>query len=134
LVLTPDWEGIIVTVGAEVSKLVGRYLSVRRKSLQICEPLAVEDFGVQPMPDASPPKWHLAHSTWFFETFLLKPNLPGYRPFNSDFEFLFNSYYNGVGRQFPRLERGNLSRPTVSEVLDYRGHVDSAMADSRAQP
>jgi len=95
--------------------------------MRLCEPLAIEDYGVQPMPDASPPKWHLAHTTWFFETFLLKPYLPAYRPFNADFEFLFNSYYNGVGKQFPRGERGNLSRPTVAEVRDYRAHVDAAM-------
>jgi len=95
--------------------------------LRLCEPLAIEDYGVQPMPDASPPKWHLAHTTWFFETFLLQPYLPGYQPFNADFAFLFNSYYNAIGKQFPRLERGNLSRPTVAEVLDYRAHADRAM-------
>ena len=79
------------------------------------------------MPDASPPKWHLAHTTWFFETFLLKPYLSGYRPFNASYEFLYNSYYNGIGKQFPRFQRGNLSRPTVAEVLNYRAHVDRAM-------
>ncbi len=70
------WEGVVVTVGAEASKLAQRYRSVRDRSLRLCEPLAIEDYGVQPMPDASPPKWHLAHTTWFFETFLLKPHLP----------------------------------------------------------
>ena len=116
-----------MTVGAEASRLARRYRSVRDRSLWLCEPLAIEDYGVQPMPDASPPKWHLAHTTWFFETFLLKAYEPGYRPFNSDFEFLFNSYYNGVGKQFPRSKRGNLSRPTVAEILDYRAHVDRVM-------
>jgi len=82
---------------------------------------------VQPMADASPPKWHLAHTTWFFETFLLKPLKPGYRPFHEQFEALFNSYYNGVGQPFPRAERGRLSRPTVTEVYDYRAAVDEAM-------
>ena len=104
-----------------------RYDEVRQRSLTICEPLAVEDYGVQPVVEASPPKWHLAHTTWFFETFLLKACVPGYRPFHPDFEYLFNSYYDGIGQQFPRPERGRLSRPTVSEVRAYRDHVDTAM-------
>lgn len=80
------------------------------------------------MEAASPPKWHLAHTTWFFETFLLKPFASGYETFDDRFEFLFNSYYNGVGQPFPRPRRGNLSRPTVAEIYDYRRHVDTAMA------
>ena len=104
------------------------YGRVRRRSEELCEPLEVEDYGVQPIVDASPPKWHLAHTTWFFETFLLAPFRKGYRPFHPSFEYLFNSYYNGVGRPFPRPSRGNLSRPTVAEVLAYRQHVDAAMA------
>jgi len=103
------------------------YDRVRRRSVALCEPLAIEDYGVQPIVDASPPKWHLAHTTWFFETFLLKPFVAGYRPFNPAFEYLFNSYYEGVGQPYPRPERGALSRPTVAEVLDYRAHVDEAM-------
>ncbi len=87
----------------------------------------MEDYGVQPMDDASPPKWHLAHTSWFFETFLLKPFLPGYRPFDERFEYLFNSYYNGVGNPYPRPRRGMLSRPTVATVFEYRRHVDEAM-------
>ncbi|MDZ7668358.1 MAG: SUMF1/EgtB/PvdO family nonheme iron enzyme [Gammaproteobacteria bacterium] len=82
---------------------------------------------MQPMDDASPPKWHLAHTTWFFETFLLKPFPAGYRPFDERYEYLFNSYYNGVGEPYPRPRRGMLSRPTVAEVYDYRRHVDEAM-------
>ncbi len=116
-----------MTVGAEASELVQRYRGVREDSLRLCEPLAIEDYGVQPMPDASPPKWHLAHTTWFFETFVLKPYSADYRLFDPDFEYLFNSYYNGVGKQFPRSRRGNLSRPTVAQVRDYRAYVDEAM-------
>ena len=107
---------------------LGGYSTVRAQSLALCRPLAVEDYGVQPILDASPPKWHLAHTTWFFETFLLKAFVPGYKPFHADFEVLFNSYYEGVGEQFPRPLRGTLSRPTVAEVMEYRAHVDQEMA------
>lgn len=107
--------------------LTGRYQQVRKQTVDLCEPLAIEDYQVQPMADASPPKWHLAHVTWFFETFLLVPELEGYRRFNNAFETLFNSYYNGVGKPFPRPKRGHLSRPTVEEIYDYRAHVDEAM-------
>lgn len=103
------------------------YARVRAQSRTLCDPLEVEDYVIQPVVDASPPKWHLAHVTWFFETFLLKPMLMDYEVFHPQFEVLFNSYYNGVGRQHPRAERGLLSRPTVSDVLAYRDHVDSAM-------
>lgn len=104
-----------------------QYRSVRQQSLDICEPLTVEDHVVQPMDDASPPKWHLAHVTWFFETFILKSFVPGYRAFDDSFEYVFNSYYNGVGKQFPRARRGHLSRPTVAEIHAYRSHVDEQM-------
>ena len=103
------------------------YAAVRAQSEALCEPLATEDYVVQPIVDASPPRWHLAHTTWFFETFLLKPFAHRYRPFDDAFEYLFNSYYNGVGNQFPRPLRGTLSRPTVAEVRRYREHVDAAM-------
>ena len=105
-----------------------RYADVRRQTLAICEPLEMEDHGVQPFPDASPPKWHLAHTTWFFETFLLEPFLPGYKRFHPTFEYLFNSYYEGVGSRHPRARRGLLSRPTLAQVREYRAHVDAAMA------
>ena len=104
----------------------GAYRRVREVTTSLCETLATEDFVVQSMPDASPAKWHLAHTTWFFETFVLR-NLPGHGPFHAAYEVLFNSYYNAVGEQFPRAERGLLSRPTVSEVMRYRKHVDEAM-------
>lgn len=107
--------------------LAARYSHVRRVSLEICEPLATEDYVVQSMPDASPAKWHLAHTSWFFEQFLLKPLLTGYRPFHPDFEYLFNSYYQTVGRMHERPQRGLLTRPTVDEVRLYRQHVDEHM-------
>ncbi len=106
---------------------IARYAAVRQQTEMLCRPLTVDDYGVQPMDDASPPKWHLAHTTWFFETFLLKPFRERYRPFAEGFETLFNSYYNGVGEPFPRPRRGTLSRPTVEEVYAYRAHVDEAM-------
>src|SRR4029077_12925948 len=88
----------------------------------------IEDYVIQSMPDASPVKWHLAHTSWFFETFILIPHFPNYRPFHPDFGVLFNSYYNAVGPRWPRPDRGLLSRPTVAEVFAYRAHVDQGMA------
>ena len=90
-------------------------------------PLSAEDCAIQSMPDASPVKWHLAHSTWFFETFVLAPHWRGYRPFEPAYRVLFNSYYNAVGDKHPRPERGMLSRPGLEETLAYRDHVDKAM-------
>lgn len=109
------------------SGLTAAYRRVRSFTERLCAPLETEDYVVQAMPDASPAKWHLAHTTWFFETFLLKPHAPGYQPLDTAYEYLFNSYYNTVGRQFPRPQRGLLSRPTVAEVYRYRAHVDAAM-------
>jgi ergothioneine biosynthesis protein EgtB len=110
-------------------RLLRRYVDVRRLTERLCGPLATEDYVVQAMPDASPAKWHLAHVSWFFETFLLRPHLPGYRALDERYAVLFNSYYNGVGPQFSRPARGHLSRPTVDEVYAYRAHVDKAMAE-----
>jgi ergothioneine biosynthesis protein EgtB len=107
---------------------MARYGDVRRLTERLCWPLPVEDHVVQAMPDVSPTKWHLAHVSWFFETFLLRPHLSAYEPLNPSYEFLFNSYYNAVGPQFARPERGHLSRPTVAEVYAYRAHVDKGMA------
>jgi ergothioneine biosynthesis protein EgtB len=104
-----------------------RYTKVRRTSEALARPLAPDDYGLQAMPEVSPAKWHLAHTSWFFETFLLKPFLPGYREFHPQFGHLFNSYYNQVGSPFPRPQRGLLSRPTIEEVFRYRAHVDGAM-------
>ena len=107
--------------------LLANYRQVRQFTEQICEPLEVEDCVVQSMPDASPARWHLAHTTWFFETFVLARWEANYRPANAAFEYLFNSYYNTVGKQFPRAQRGLLTRPTVQEVFDYRHEVDRRM-------
>ena len=109
--------------------LASQYLAVRAQTEHLCEPLAVEDYGLQSMPDASPVKWHLAHTSWFFETFVLAPHLADYRPFHSAFNFLFNSYYNAVGPRWPRPQRGLLSRPTVRDVYRYRVHVDEHVAE-----
>ena len=106
---------------------MGRYAETRANSLALTEPLSAEDQQVQSMPDASPTKWHLAHTSWFFETFLLAPALPGYEPFDPHYGFLFNSYYEAVGPRWSRPERGLLSRPSLDEVRAYRGHVDAAM-------
>lgn len=101
-----------------------RYQQVRSFSDHLCETLTPEDCVVQSMPDASPVRWHLAHTTWFFETFVLKVADPKYRPINAAFEYLFNSYYNTVGKQFPRPQRGLLTRPGFAEIQQYRQEVD----------
>jgi ergothioneine biosynthesis protein EgtB len=111
-----------------------RYRAVRDRSEKLCAPLSIEDHVPQPMADVSPPKWHLAHTAWFFETLLLQPHHPGYRCFNDRFGYLFNSYYETHGERVTRAHRGHLSRPTVDEVLDYRAHVDSAMSELLARP
>ncbi|MBW3597325.1 MAG: ergothioneine biosynthesis protein EgtB [Planctomycetes bacterium] len=112
---------------ARSRQLPDRYLGVRQASEAFCEPLAPEDCVIQSMPDTSPIRWHLAHATWFFETFVLARANPDYRPFNPAFEILFNSYYHTVGEQFPRPQRGLLSRPTMADVFEYRQEVDRRM-------
>ena len=107
--------------------LLARYRTVRATSEAICAPLATDDYQLQSITETSPPKWHLAHVSWFFETFLLKPFDPDYRPFHPRFDYLFNSYYETVGSFHPRAQRGLLSRPTVEEIYRYRAHVDAAM-------
>jgi len=104
------------------------YRAVRTATEHLVGPLSAEDCVIQSMPDASPVKWHLAHTSWFFETFVLAPHLPGYRLFHPSFRMLFNSYYNSVGEKHPRPRRGLLSRPSLEEVRAYRAHVDAAMA------
>ncbi|MFZ9736939.1 MAG: ergothioneine biosynthesis protein EgtB [Prochlorotrichaceae cyanobacterium] len=104
-----------------------RYRAVRQWSEQICKPLETEDYVIQTMPDVSPPKWHLAHTTWFFETFILQPFLADYRLFHDRYNYLFNSYYEAVGDRHPRPQRGLLARPTVADIYAYRAYVDQAM-------
>jgi ergothioneine biosynthesis protein EgtB len=104
-----------------------RYRSLREATLALAAPLSAEDCALQSMPDASPVKWHLAHTSWFFETFVLEPHLRGYRVRDPMFRMLFNSYYNAVGDKHPRPYRGLLSRPSHEEVLQYRAHVDAGM-------
>lgn len=105
-----------------------RYRQVRAASEAISAPLAIEDYVIQSMPDVSPTKWHLAHTSWFFETFVLERMRPHYRPFHPQYKVLFNSYYNQVGQQHARPERGLLSRPTVDELFQYRAYIDEQMA------
>jgi ergothioneine biosynthesis protein EgtB len=105
-----------------------RYRRVRAASEWLAAPLTPEDATVQSMPDVSPSKWHLAHVTWFFETFVLAEQVPGYTPFHPEYRYLFNSYYNQVGAQFPRAQRGLITRPGLADVLRYRAHVDEHMA------
>ncbi|MGZ8209285.1 MAG: ergothioneine biosynthesis protein EgtB [Burkholderiales bacterium] len=112
----------------ELSAPLPAFAETRRHSEALCEPLATDDYQVQSVLETSPPKWHLAHVTWFFETFLLKPFLPGYRALDERYERLFNSYYNTVGPFHPRAQRHTLSRPTVEQVYEYRAHVDRHMA------
>jgi ergothioneine biosynthesis protein EgtB len=107
-----------------LAQVAERYMQTRRFTAHLCEPLVVEDFVVQSMPDASPARWHLAHTAWFFETFVLARWEAEYRPANTAFQMLFNSYYNGIGAAFPRAQRGLLTRPTVAEVFEYRRAVD----------
>jgi len=107
--------------------LLDRFKSVRRLTEALAEPLSPEDQTVQSMPDASPTKWHLAHTTWFFETFVLKPQAASYRPFDPAYEYLFNSYYEAVGPRHPRPQRGLITRPGVEEILAYRRYVSDAM-------
>ena len=106
-----------------------RYQRIRNTSAAICAPLELDDYQIQSIVETSPPKWHLAHVTWFFETFLLKHFLPDYQPFNPDYSYLFNSYYQTIGNMHARAQRDLLSRPTVEEVYQYRADIDKRMLD-----
>ncbi len=120
---------------SEISKLqstaavLSRYKLIRAATEEICKPLSIEDYVVQPIEDVSPPKWHLGHTTWFFETFILQQFKADYVAFDPNFNFVFNSYYETVGARVIRTDRGNLSRPTVDQVYAYRKYVDNAITD-----
>ena len=114
--------------------LAERYAATRALSQALVAPLSEADAALQSMPDASPAKWHLAHTTWFFETFVLRDRLPGYRLYDEHWPFLFNSYYEAEGERILRARRGMLSRPTLAEILGWRAHVDAAMQALLADP
>jgi len=118
----------VTTTAHSRATLGSRYRDVRATTEALAAPLSPEDQTVQSMPDVSPTKWHRAHTSWFFETFLLEPRQPDYRPFHSVYAYLFNSYYEGLGARHPRPSRGVVSRPGVAEVTQYRRHVDAGMA------
>ncbi len=111
-----------------MEQLLARYNAVRKHTLALSEPLSDEDCGAQSMPDASPIKWHLAHTTWFFETFILERMERDFAPFHPAFRILFNSYYNGIGEKHPRAQRGLLTRPGMAQVRAYRADVDARIA------
>ncbi|MEO9052778.1 MAG: DinB family protein, partial [Ginsengibacter sp.] len=104
--------------------LLKKYKEIRGYSEDICKPLHTEDYVVQPVVDVSPPKWHIGHVTWFFETFILKAFAKDYVEFNPQYNYVFNSYYETAGARVIRTDRGNLSRPTVEDIYAYRKHVD----------
>src|SRR6478735_758165 len=110
--------------------LASRLFSVRKLSLGLAAPLSDADATIQPFPDASPAKWHLAHTTWFFETFVLRDHVAGYQRHDERYPFLFNSYYEAEGRRHARARRGMITRPTLDEVRGYRAAVDAALLDA----
>src|SRR6059058_2039199 len=111
-------------------KLREKLFATRKLTLDLAAPLSDADATIQPFPDASPAKWHLAHTTWFFETFVLRDHVPGYRAFAERWAYLFNSYYEAEGPRHARPRRGMLSRPSLDEVRAYRAYVDEALTKS----
>lgn len=109
--------------------LLSKYIAVRAQSTKLCEPLRTEDYVVQPVEDVSPPKWHLAHTTWFFEQFILLPHQKNYRVFDEMFNYVFNSYYESMGAKMLRNHRGNMTRPSTEDIYRYRAYVDTAMQE-----
>jgi ergothioneine biosynthesis protein EgtB len=107
--------------------LLNKYKEVRERTVEICKPLSIEDYVVQPIEDVSPPKWHLGHTTWFFEVLILKENTKDYQFYNKKYNYIFNSYYESLGERIVRVDRGNLTRPTVEEILHYREITDENM-------
>jgi ergothioneine biosynthesis protein EgtB len=109
--------------------LLEKYITVRKYTEELCKPLKTEDYVVQPIADVSPPKWHIGHTTWFFETFVLKPNMEKYEEFDPQYNYVFNSYYETVGARVIRTDRGNLSRPSVEDIYKFRTYIDQAMSE-----
>ena len=112
---------------ADARSLRSRLFATRKLTLDLAAPLSDADATIQPFPDASPAKWHLAHTTWFFETFVLRDHVPGYEPYDERFAYLFNSYYEAEGERHARPKRGMLSRPPLDEVREWRARVDEAL-------
>ena len=117
----------------EQRSLADKFMSVRSLTEEICKPLQTEDYVVQPTGDVSPPKWHLAHTSWFFETFFLSEAMPDYIPFDKDFNFLFNSYYETIGKRVLRVNRGNITRPGVEKIYAYRKYVNTKVVEALKQ-
>src|SRR6195952_5990646 len=116
------------------TSLLARYKTVRQATRHLCSPLSPEDMMVQSCPEASPVKWHLAHTSWFFETFFLREFAAGYQPFHPEFRWLFNSYYNSLGDMPEKKLRASFSRPPLESILAYRAHVDTAIEHLLASP
>jgi ergothioneine biosynthesis protein EgtB len=133
MVRSPDVRRSLTAIDPSASRSE-RFASIRSTTRTLAAPLSAEDCAIQSMPDASPVKWHLAHTTWVFETFLLSPNLTDYQVFDPAYRYLFNSYYNAIGERHPRPERGMLARPELAAVLAYRDHVDEAMQKLLSSP
>ncbi len=127
--MTVTEKPLFTGLGADAAEMVDRYQRVRRRTEELAEPLEPDDYMLQAMDDASPSKWHLGHVSWFFETFLLRPRLDSYLAIEDRYQYLFNSYYDGAGPQWYRPARGQLSRPTVPQVYDFRAHVDAGMVE-----
>lgn len=114
---------------AQFSSVSTRFADIRHTTVELCQTLIPEDLVVQPITDVSPPKWHLGHTTWFFEAFILSKYLKNYKLFNKDYNYLFNSYYESVGDRILRSHRGNLTRPEYKQILDYRIYVNNHMSE-----
>src|SRR5438105_11951413 len=125
----PDTRPVTTSPILDAERLIRQYQDTRSTTEALCQPLAIEDYVVQSMPDCSPTKWHLAHVSWFFETFVLGPSVPGYRSLHPQYTYLFNSYYNAIGERHCRPKRGLISRPTVKQTYEYRAYVDEHMLE-----
>lgn len=131
---TVNSEPNSIDFGTTKNALLERFRKIRKQTEAICKPLSIEDYVVQPIVDVSPPKWHLGHTTWFFETMLLVPYNSEYKIFDTNFNFIFNSYYETIGARVIRTDRGNLSRPSVENIYAYRKYVDEAMLEFLQTP